>query len=78
MRDISSIREQAFKEKTIIQAFKTAGISPPNCSLAITQLQKYSKPRKTPILQTLIAPIPASFQDSEAGLQHWKTKLPES
>lgn len=65
MRDLPMIREKTFKELTITHAFKKAGIWPIDCSIALLKLRKYSKP--APTLPTI---IPASFQESEAQLQH--------
>jgi hypothetical protein len=70
IRDLSTIREQTFKELTIIYAFKKAGVWPINYDNALAKLRKYSKPAPT-----LPSIIPASFQESEEQLQHWKVTL---
>ena len=83
MKDLTQIREQTFKESTIISAFQKAGIWPISCDIAITKLQTYSKPRPRPrpitppttLLLRLLTPKPSSFRDSEQGLQRWKSKL---
>ncbi|KFY97969.1 hypothetical protein V498_01766 [Pseudogymnoascus sp. VKM F-4517 (FW-2822)] len=81
IRDLPYIREQTFKESTIISAFQKAGIWPISCEIAIAKLRTYSKPRPTtpttPIALPLrqLTPKPSSFKDSEQGLQRWKTKL---
>lgn len=72
MRDLSTIREQTFKESTITHAFAKAGVWPIDPTIAITNLRKYSK--LAPIV--IPAAIPASFQYSEEQLQQWKTKPP--
>jgi hypothetical protein len=83
MRDLPKIREQTFKESTIIHAFIKAGIWPVSCSLAIAKLQKYSKPKptlkltsNTPLTPHTPTPKPTSFRDSEDQLQRWKATLP--
>jgi hypothetical protein len=71
MRDLPKIRQDTFKEQTIIHAFAKAGVWPVDCSIAITQLRKFSKPAPKPI-QLIQTPttIPATFKDSELQLQH--------
>jgi hypothetical protein len=77
MRDLPKIREQTFKESTIIHAFQKAGVWPVTPSTAIIQLRKYSQPLPIPTpLERPSTPKPSSFKDSEAGLQRWKAKIP--
>jgi hypothetical protein len=83
MRDLSQIREQTFKESTIIHAFQKAGIWPVSYSIALIKLRTYSQPSLTPTtpttpttLQQPSTPKPSSFKESEEGLQQWKAKIP--
>ena len=81
MRDLPRIREQTFKESTIISAFQKAGIWPISCSTALTKLRTYSQPtiQPTPSLPIRpITPIPSTFQGVEEGLQRWKDRVPEA
>ena len=81
IRDLPYIREQTFKESTIIHAFQKAGIWPISCDIAIAKLRTYSQPRPrqynrpTTLPLRPITPKPSSFRDSEQGLQRWKSKL---
>ena len=83
MRDLLKIREQTFKESTIIHAFAKARIQLINCSLAIAKLQKYLKLKLT-LKLTLNKPITlqnltlklTSFQDSKDQLWRQKVTLP--
>jgi hypothetical protein len=73
IRDLSGIRAKTFKVQTIKHAFANSGVWPVNCTQAVTQLQKYSKPE--PQLPQTPEPIPASLRDSETQLQQWKPKI---
>ncbi|KFY20161.1 hypothetical protein V493_07734, partial [Pseudogymnoascus sp. VKM F-4281 (FW-2241)] len=79
IRDLPNIREQTFKESTIISAFEKAGIWPVSYDIAIAKLRTYAQPRPTtpPITLPvrLSTPKPSSFKDSEQGLQRWKIKF---
>ncbi|KFY68309.1 hypothetical protein V496_01174, partial [Pseudogymnoascus sp. VKM F-4515 (FW-2607)] len=66
-----NIRLYAFPSHLTYILQPKAGIWPINGTIALAKLQKYSKP--APTLPTI---IPATFQDSEQQLQHWKAKLP--
>ena len=87
MRDLTHIREQKFKESTIISAFRKAGIWPMSCNTALTKLRTYSQPATqsttqpieptTPTLQRVSIPKPSTFRGVEEGLQHWKQRVPE-
>ena len=84
MRDLTHIREQTFKESTIISAFQKAGIWPISCNTALTKLRTYSQPTTQPIQPTQLTlpirvstPKPSTFQGVEEGLQHWKQRVPE-
>ena len=67
MRDLSYIREQTFKESTIIHAFQKAGIWLVDCSIALMKLHTYSQPISTPRALPLRPSIskPSTFKDSE-------------
>ncbi|KFY68125.1 hypothetical protein V496_01285 [Pseudogymnoascus sp. VKM F-4515 (FW-2607)] len=85
MGDFPQIREQTFKESTILSAFRKAGIWPISCNTALEKLRIYSQPTQptiqptqptTPTLLQPITPIPTTFQGVERGLQRWKDRLP--
>jgi hypothetical protein len=85
MRDLPQMREQTFKESTILSAFQKAGIWPISCNTALTKLRTYTQPTPiepieptTPALPRPITPIPTTFQGVEQGLQRWKDRLPEA
>jgi hypothetical protein len=77
MRDLPYIREQTFKESTIIHAFQKAGIWLVDCNIALIKLCTYSQPTPTSIALSLrpFTLKPLTFKDSEQGLQQWKVKL---
>jgi hypothetical protein len=66
MRDLPGIRAQTFKAQTIIHAFANSRVWPINYTRVVSKLQKYSNPE--PQLPQTVAPIPASFRDSEQVL----------
>jgi len=45
-RDLKDIRENTFKKGTIIGAFRTAGIWPINCKVAISKMKIYAAPER--------------------------------
>jgi hypothetical protein len=80
MRDLTHIREQTFKESTIISAFRKAGIWPVSCNTALTKLRTYSQPTPTtptPLPIRVSTPKPSNFREVEEGLQRWKNRVPE-
>ena len=84
MRDLTCMREQTFKESTIISAFQKAGIWLVSCAIALAKLRTYSQPTieptPTPIPTLPIwvsTPKPTTFRGVEEGLQHWKQRVPE-
>jgi hypothetical protein len=74
MRDLSKIRTDTFKERTIIHAFANSGMWPVGCDVALEKIKKYSKPE--PGYPQTPAPTPQSFRDSEVQLQTWKSRIP--
>ncbi|KFZ23545.1 hypothetical protein V502_01970 [Pseudogymnoascus sp. VKM F-4520 (FW-2644)] len=90
IRDLLNIKEQTFKESTIISAFRKAGDKggdaaqaakcQPSAKLNIAQPRRLRPTTPTPTTPTTLplrqlTPKPSSFKDSEQGLQRWKTKL---
>jgi hypothetical protein len=78
-RDLTWIREQTFKESTIISAFQKAGVWPVDCNFALAKLRTYSRPTPTlitpPISRSTLpiqvsTPKPSTFKGVEEGLQH--------
>ncbi|KFY98144.1 hypothetical protein V498_01638 [Pseudogymnoascus sp. VKM F-4517 (FW-2822)] len=88
MGDFPQIREQTFKESTIISAFRKAGIWPISCNTALEKVRIYSQPTPTgpigpiepttPSLLQVITPIPTTAQAVEQGLQRWSRRVPEA
>jgi hypothetical protein len=78
MRDFTQIREQTFKESTILYAFQKARIWPISCTTALKKLRTYSQPTSTPINLPLrpSTPKPSTFKGVEEGLQRWKERVP--
>jgi hypothetical protein len=46
LRDLSSIREQTFKKRTIQHAFKKSGMYPSNCVECLKQLKTFNPPKE--------------------------------
>jgi hypothetical protein len=45
-RDLSGIREETFKKRTIQHAFKKSGIYPPNSAECLKQLKTFNPPKE--------------------------------
>ncbi|KFY32612.1 hypothetical protein V493_00034 [Pseudogymnoascus sp. VKM F-4281 (FW-2241)] len=83
MRDLTYMRQQTFKESTIISAFQKAGIWPVSCATALAKLRTYSQPTvvveptSLPTLPIRVStPKPTTFRGVEEGLHHWKQRVP--
>jgi len=76
MRDLTEIRAETFKKRTIHSAFQKAGIWPINCKAAIEQMKTYAPP-EAPVELPTLPRTPTRFQHAEYGLLYWKEKVSE-
>ena len=67
MRDLTEIRVEAFKERTIHSAFEKAGIWPISCKTAVAKIRVYSL-LEAPVELLTLPRTPTRFQHAEYGL----------
>jgi hypothetical protein len=76
MQDLTEIRAETFKKRTIHSAFEKAGIWPISCKTAIAKIKVYSPP-EAPVELPTLPRTPTRFQHAEYGLLYWKEKVSE-
>jgi hypothetical protein len=76
MQDLTEIRAETFKKRTIYSAFEKAGIWPISCKTAIAKIKVYSPP-EAPVELPTLPRTPTRFQHAEYGLLYWKEKVSE-
>ena len=74
MQDLTEIRVETFKKRTIHSAFEKAGIQPISCKTAIAKIRVYSLLKALVELLTLPR-TPTRFQYAEYGLLYQKEKV---
>jgi hypothetical protein len=67
MQDLTEIRAETFKKRTIHSAFEKAGIWPISCKTAIAKIKVYSLP-EAPVELLTLPRTPTRFQYAEYGL----------
>jgi hypothetical protein len=78
LRDLSSIREQTFKKRTIRHAFKKSGMYPPNSAECLKQLKTFNPPKEKKDKSTLptLPRTPTKPMEVEIQLtSKWEQKL---
>jgi hypothetical protein len=69
MQDLSEIRAETFKKRTIHNAFQKAGIWLISCKVAIAKIKIYAPP-EAPLELLTLPQTPTRFQHAEYGLLH--------
>jgi hypothetical protein len=67
MRDLTEIRAETFKKRTIHSAFQQAGIWLISCKTAIAKMKIYAPP-EAPVELPTLPRTPTKFQHAEYGL----------